>query len=224
MNDPIWQFSLQATHALIWGGTLGIAMLLCVRAVKLRTVVYATTILTLLLVTLGAYVRLTDAGLGCPDWPGCYGKLSPAHAEMEISDVHSVAPAGPVSQPKAWREMLHRYLASLVGAMVLAIVIQVFMKRRRVELDESDPGRAIGLPLALLGIVILQGLFGKWTVTLLLKPAVVTMHACFACEVQLFRRVVFVGRVDDQTRCLAMIMAASAMMATSRAPARRRSP
>ena len=99
MNDPIWQFSLQATHALIWGGTLGIAMLLCVRAVKLRTVVYTTTILTLVLVTLGAYVRLTDAGLGCPDWPGCYGKLSPVHAEAEILDVHSAAPEGPVSHP-----------------------------------------------------------------------------------------------------------------------------
>ena len=176
MDDPIWQFSLQTTHALVWGGILGIAMLLCVRAVKLRTVVYATTIVTLLLVTLGAYVRLTDAGLGCPDWPGCYGKLSPAHAEAQISDVNRVAPAGPVSQPKAWREMLHRYVASLVGAMVLAMVIQVFIMRRRGDLDENDPGRAIGLPLALLGFVILQGLFGKWTVTLLLKPAVVTMH------------------------------------------------
>ena len=176
MDDPIWQFSLQTTHALVWGGILGIAMLLCVRAVKLRTVVYATTIVTLLLVTLGAYVRLTDAGLGCPDWPGCYGKLSPAHAEAQISDVNRVAPAGPVSQLKAWREMLHRYVASLVGAMVLAMVIQVFIMRRRGDLDENDPGRAIGLPLALLGFVILQGLFGKWTVTLLLKPAVVTMH------------------------------------------------
>jgi cytochrome c oxidase assembly protein subunit 15 len=176
MNDPIWQFSLQTTHALVWGGTLGIAVLLCVRAVNLRTVVYATTIVTLVLVTLGAYVRLTDAGLGCPDWPGCYGQLSPAHAEEEISDVHKDAPAGPVSAPKAWKEMLHRYVASLVGAMVLAIVIQVFMRRRRDELDESDPGRAIGLPLVLLGTVILQGLFGKWTVTLLLKPAVVTLH------------------------------------------------
>ena len=67
MNDPIWQFSLQATHALVWGGTLGIAMILCVRAVQLRTVVYVATLVTLLLVTLGAYVRLTDAGLGCPD-------------------------------------------------------------------------------------------------------------------------------------------------------------
>ena len=163
-------------RTLVWGGTLGIAMILCVRAVQLRTVVYVATLVTLLLVTLGAYVRLTDAGLGCPDWPGCYGKLSPLHAEAEISDVHSDAPAGPVSQPKAWKEMVHRYVASLVGAMVLAILIQIFLKRRRGGLDEEDPGRAIGLPLALLGFVILQGLFGKWTVTLLLKPAIVTMH------------------------------------------------
>jgi cytochrome c oxidase assembly protein subunit 15 len=176
MNDPIWQFSLQATHALVWIGTLGFAMILCVRNIELRRVVYVTTLLTLVLVTFGAYVRLTDAGLGCPDWPGCYGKLSPLHAEAQISDVHSAAPAGPVSQPKAWSEMLHRYLASLVGAMILAIVIRTILNRRRSELDENDPGRAAGLPFALLGFVILQGLFGKWTVTLLLKPAVVTLH------------------------------------------------
>ncbi len=176
MDDPIWQFSLQATHALVWGGTLGIATLLCAGWFKLRTVVYATTLVTLFLVTLGAYVRLTDAGLGCPDWPGCYGKLSPLHAEAEISDMHTLAPAGPVSQPKAWREMLHRYVASMVGAMVLAILIQVLLKRRRAGRDEDDTTRAIGLPLALLGFVILQGLFGKWTVTLLLLPAVVTTH------------------------------------------------
>jgi len=176
MSDPIWQFSLQTVHALIWGGTLFISLIVCVRAVGFSKLVYATTLLTFVLVALGAYVRLTDAGLGCPDWPGCYGKLSPFHAETEIDDAQQLSPAGPVSATKAWNEMLHRYLASLVGAMIVAIVVQVFLKRRRSQSDSSDPGKAIGLPLLLLGFVILQGLFGKWTVTLLLKPAIVTLH------------------------------------------------
>lgn len=176
MADPIWQFSLQTVHALAWGGTLFVALIVCVRTVGFRKLVYATTLLTFILVALGAYVRLTDAGLGCPDWPGCYGKLSPFHAETEIDDAQRLSPAGPVSATKAWNEMLHRYLASLVGAMILAIVVQVLLNRRRSRRDPDDPEQAIGLPILLLGFVVLQGLFGKWTVTLLLKPVIVTLH------------------------------------------------
>lgn len=176
MGDSIWQFSLQSAHALLWGGTLALVVLLCVRAFTLRTLVFATTFVTFLLIALGAYVRLTGAGLGCPDWPGCYGKLSPMHAEAEILDATRLSPSGPVSPPKAWTEMLHRYVASMVGAMVLAILIQVVLIRARGARGHSDPQRATGLPLALLGVVVLQGLFGKWTVTLLLRPVIVTMH------------------------------------------------
>ncbi len=173
MTDPIWQFSLQTVHALIWGGTLAAVLFVCIRTVNFRKLVYATTLLTFVLVALGAYVRLTDAGLGCPDWPGCYGKLSPFHAEAEIHDAQRLSPTGPVSATKAWNEMLHRYLASLVGAMIVAIVVQAFLSRRQ---SKPDPERAIGLPLLLLAFVLMQGLFGKWTVTLLLKPAIVTLH------------------------------------------------
>lgn len=176
MPDPIWQFSLQAVHALVWFGTLVIALFLCVRAIGLRKLVYATTLLTLVLVSLGAYVRLTDAGLGCPDWPGCYGKLSPFHAEAEIAGAQAVSPSGPVSVPKAWKEMLHRYLASLVGAMIVAIVLKVLYARKGARRDREEPDLSLGLPVLLLGFVVLQGLFGKWTVTLLLKPAIVTLH------------------------------------------------
>ena len=176
MSDPIWQFSLQTVHALVWVGTLVVALFACVRYVDLRKLVYATTLLTFFLVALGAYVRLTDAGLGCPDWPGCYGKLTPFHAEAEISGAERLAPAGPVSKPKAWKEMLHRYVASLVGAMILAVVLKVFAMRRRVRREHEQPDLSLGLPLLLLGLVVLQGLFGKWTVTLLLKPAIVTLH------------------------------------------------
>ncbi|MGH8630331.1 MAG: COX15/CtaA family protein [Burkholderiales bacterium] len=176
MRDPIWQFSLQSLHALAWGGLLLLALYFCVRLLSLRTLVIATAVCTFCLIVLGAYVRLTDAGLGCPDWPGCYGQLTPLHAEQHIRSAEAAAPAGPVSVPKAWREMLHRYAASLVGAMILAILLQGLINRRRQRIDPDDPAQAIALPLLLVGVVILQGLIGKWTVTLLLKPAIVTLH------------------------------------------------
>ncbi len=172
--SAIWQFSLDSLHALAWGGPLLIALIACARFVPLRTLVVSTTVLTLILVMLGAYVRLTNAGLGCPDWPGCYGKLSPALAAEQIEAAQTQAPAGPVSLPKAWKEMAHRYFASLVGVMILAIAWQALRGRRRGGYSERKT--AIGLPLALVLLVVLQGLFGKWTVTLLLKPVIVTLH------------------------------------------------
>jgi cytochrome c oxidase assembly protein subunit 15 len=172
--SAIWQFSLDSLHALAWGGPLLIVLVVCARFVPLRTLVVSTTVLTLTLVMLGAYVRLTNAGLGCPDWPGCYGKLSPTLAAEEIEAAQADAPAGPVSLPKAWNEMVHRYLASLVGVMILAIAWQALRSRRRG--GYSEPKTAIGLPFALVLLVVLQGLFGKWTVTLLLRPVIVTLH------------------------------------------------
>lgn len=136
-----------------------------------RRLVTLTIVLTLCLVMLGAWVRLTDAGLGCPDWPGCYGKLSPVHASEQIAQAvaEQGGEHGPVSMGKAWREMLHRYLASTLGLLI--IVIAGLATRWRAALRQSP-----ALPWALVGLVILQGLFGKWTVTLLLKPAIVTGH------------------------------------------------
>ena len=136
-----------------------------------RRIVTTSVVLTLCLVMLGAWVRLTDAGLGCPDWPGCYGKLSPAHASEQIGQAvaEQGGEHGPVSMGKAWREMVHRYLASALGLLI--IVIAVLATRWRAALRQSPV-----LPWALVGLVILQGLFGKWTVTLLLKPAIVTGH------------------------------------------------
>ncbi|MEX0958068.1 MAG: COX15/CtaA family protein [Burkholderiales bacterium] len=175
-ENAIWQFSLDALHLAGWLIPLLLVLYGGVRWLGLRALVVVTTLATLLLVSLGAYVRLTDAGLGCPDWPGCYGKLSPIHAAEEIRNAEQAAPLGPVSAPKAWNEMLHRYLATLVGALILAIAIRALLRRRALGADSGRPETAIGLPLALVFAVILQGLFGKWTVTLLLKPAIVTLH------------------------------------------------
>ena len=177
MNNPaLWQFSLNVVHAALWGASLLLALMACLRYVPARSLAIATLAATVVLVMLGAYVRLTNAGLGCPDWPGCYGKISPTHAAAQIEAAQTAAPDGPVSLSKAWREMGHRYLASFVGVMILALAIKALYRRHKKRLDHADPAAKIGLPLLLLLVVVLQGLFGKWTVTLLLKPAIVTLH------------------------------------------------
>jgi len=118
-------------------------------------------------VVVGAYVRLSDAGLGCPDWPGCYGKLTPAQAVRDIARTVQAQGGehGPVSLDKAWKEMGHRYLAGTLGLLILAIAVLACMRR------ESRL-----LAAATLAVVVLQATLGMWTVTLLLKPAIVTAH------------------------------------------------
>lgn len=135
----------------------------------LRRLAAFALLLTLVVVVFGAYVRLSDAGLGCPDWPGCYGKVTPAHAAEHILDAQAIRPDGPVSLPKAWKEMIHRYLAASLGLLIVAIAVLCWRRRK-------EAGAGAGLALALVGVVVFQGLLGKWTVTLLLKPAIVTGH------------------------------------------------
>lgn len=126
-------------------------------------------VLTAVVVVFGAYVRLADAGLGCPDWPGCYGQLSPHHASGDILGAQAADPHGPVTLPKAWKEMIHRYLAASLGVLILGIAVLAWRLR-------AHRGSAPGVATLLVGVVIFQGLLGKWTVTLLLKPAIVTAH------------------------------------------------
>ena len=132
-----------------------------------RALVLATALLAFAVIGLGAYVRLSDAGLGCPDWPGCYGQLSPHHAAGAIAEAQARWPEGPVSPAKAWKEMVHRYLAGLLG---LAIAVIAALAWRR------GPGADRRLALALAGLVLLQGLLGMWTVTLALMPVIVSAH------------------------------------------------
>src|SRR5690554_4687486 len=97
---------------------------------RYRKLVYLTWFLTLDLIMFGAFVRLTDSGLGCPDWPGCYGKLSPIGASQHIADAYAAMPYGAVSVPKAWIEMIHRYVGSLLGLMIIAIVYLAWRHRK----------------------------------------------------------------------------------------------
>lgn len=132
-----------------------------------RPLLLFTTGLAFAVILLGAYVRLSDAGLGCPDWPGCYGQISPWHAGEQIADAHSADPLGPVSHAKAWKEMLHRYLAGGLGLLILAIAVLAWRR--------LPPARRI-LPGLLLALVVFQALLGMWTVTQQLKPMIVAAH------------------------------------------------
>lgn len=134
-----------------------------------RNLILATLVLALGVVSLGAYVRLSDAGLGCPDWPGCYGKVTPHHAADAINAELAERPDGPVSHAKAWKEMLHRYFAGTLGLLVLGIALLAWR-------GQGASGAGSRLPTLLLGLVVFQALLGMWTVTQLLKPLVVTAH------------------------------------------------
>ncbi|MDY0057154.1 MAG: COX15/CtaA family protein [Methyloversatilis sp.] len=134
-----------------------------------RTLLLATIAMTFALIVLGAYVRLSDAGLGCPDWPGCYGHATVIHASEHISAAQEANPDGPVTFAKAWKEMIHRYFAGIVGLFILAIAALAWRHRR-------EAGASPVLATVLVGVLFLQAMFGKWTVTMLLKPAIVTGH------------------------------------------------
>lgn len=136
-----------------------------------RTLVFVTACLTFIVVVVGAYVRLSDAGLGCPDWPGCYGNLSPANAQKHIEQAvrDQGGTHGPVSLPKAWKEMGHRYLAGALGLLILAVAVIAWVRRRAI-------GQSPWLPTLIVLVVAVQATLGKWTVTMLLKPAIVTAH------------------------------------------------
>ncbi len=136
---------------------------------RLAALTTLTLFLTFDLVVFGAFTRLSDSGLGCPDWPGCYGAASPLGAHDEIHAAQAALPSGPVTWNKAWIEMVHRYLAMTVGALILVTAAASWRERRRLPFSPWWP------TLTLVWVIV-QGLFGKYTVTLKLYPAVVTLH------------------------------------------------
>jgi len=135
-----------------------------------KALTLATLFLTLDLVVFGAFTRLTDSGLGCPDWPGCYGHQSPVGARTLIEQAQAVLPTGPVTHGKAWIEMTHRYLAAAVGALITILMVAAWWGRR--QAGSLSPW----WPTLTFVWVCAQGAFGAFTVTLKLYPLVVTGH------------------------------------------------
>ncbi|MYD46727.1 MAG: heme A synthase [Gammaproteobacteria bacterium] len=131
----------------------------------LKLLVCVSICVAFVVVVLGAYTRLVDAGLGCPDWPGCYGQLVVPSTAEEIAAAEALFPETPVDQAKAWTEMVHRYFATGLGILVIGIVVLAWYYKA-----------SLRFPLVLLALVILQGAFGAWTVTLKLWPQVVVAH------------------------------------------------
>lgn len=140
---------------------------------RFRQLVWITAFLTLDLIMFGGFTRLTDSGLGCPDWPGCYGLATPFHASEAIRAAEALMPTGPVTMVKAWIEMLHRYFAMAVGVLLMTITFLAW--RKRDELRQSP-----WLATALLVLVCVQGAFGAWTVTMKLQPIIVGIHLMLA--------------------------------------------
>lgn len=132
--------------------------------------------LTFDLVLFGAFTRLTDSGLGCPDWPGCYGHSSPLGAHQSIQSAQDILPSGPVTHSKAWIEMIHRYLATSVGTLLVVLCALAWLHRHRNRQLGRSPAYSPWLPSISLVWVCTVGLFGALTVTLKLQPAIVTLH------------------------------------------------
>jgi cytochrome c oxidase assembly protein subunit 15 len=143
---------------------------------KAQALTVLTLFLTFDLLLFGAFTRLTDSGLGCPDWPGCYGHSSPLGAQAHIAAAQQAMPTGPVTHDKAWVEMLHRYLATAVGGLILVLAVmawwQAWQDRKAGRVPVVNPW----WPTLTLGWVCLQGAFGALTVTMKLFPAIVTLH------------------------------------------------
>ena len=135
-----------------------------------------TLFLTFDLIVFGAFTRLTDSGLGCPDWPGCYGNASPVGANAPIAAAQSAMPDGPVTQGKAWVEMIHRYLATTVGALITVLTVSAWIGRFRAGRSVQAKALSPWWPTVTLVWVCLQGAFGALTVTMKLFPAIVMLH------------------------------------------------
>lgn len=178
MTDSLYNFS-PALHLLITGALVALLPMSWVwlrnpqasttRRVQALTVI--TLFITFDLVLFGAFTRLTDSGLGCPDWPGCYGHASPMGAQTAIAAEQMQMPEGPVTHSKAWIEMIHRYMAMAVGGLILTLTAFACLRRWR-----GDTSVSLLWPSFTLLWVCVQGAFGALTVTMKLFPLIVTLH------------------------------------------------
>jgi cytochrome c oxidase assembly protein subunit 15 len=170
-----WQLMIQlGAIALLLGSAPLMYMAYKGNLQNLKQFVWALVFFTFDLILFGAFTRLTDSGLGCPDWPGCYGHSNPLSAMNLIQEAQTQMPFGPVTVSKAWIEMLHRYFASGVGFLILTLTLLAWKKR------DVFGKKFFVYSLGLLILVCLQGAFGAFTVTLRLQPLIVSLHLMFA--------------------------------------------
>ncbi len=142
---------------------------------RYRKLAWVIVFFTFDLIVFGGFTRLTDSGLGCPDWPGCYGEANPFLAHEHIAAAEALMPTGPVTKVKAWIEMIHRFLAMGIGFLIIGLMIASWVQWRRAKGRAASPW----LPTLLFVWVLVQGAFGAWTVTLKLQPVIVTLHLLF---------------------------------------------
>ena len=138
------------------------------RTLFVKLAMFATA-LAIVVVILGAYTRLSDAGLGCPDWPGCYGHMDVPKEHHEVTAANEAYPDRPVEAHKAWKEMVHRYFAGALGLLILTMAFLAWRNRQHGH-------QLVFLPILLVAIVIFQALLGMWTVTIKLNPTIVMSH------------------------------------------------
>jgi cytochrome c oxidase assembly protein subunit 15 len=159
---------------LLIGAAIGAVLLLLLwwkfKKFSFHRLVLLTLFFTFDLILFGAFTRLTDSGLGCPDWPGCYGVSNPIAALAQIREAESLMPTGPVTLSKAWIEMLHRYFAMGVGFLIIIMVVWSWIKKQVIGANIAKTS------IGILILVCVQGAFGAWTVTLKLQPLIVTIH------------------------------------------------
>lgn len=166
---------------------------------KYRKLAWVIAFFTFDLIVFGGFTRLTDSGLGCPDWPGCYGEANPFLAHEHIAAAEALMPTGPVTKVKAWIEMIHRFLAMGIGFLIIGLMTASWLEWRRARGDRgaggTRPAHGPALPTLLFLWVCVQGAFGAWTVTLKLQPVIVTLHLLFGMT--LLALAVWLGGRED---------------------------
>jgi cytochrome c oxidase assembly protein subunit 15 len=162
---------------------------------KYRKLAWVIAFFTFDLIVFGGFTRLTDSGLGCPDWPGCYGEANPFLAHEHIAAAEALMPTGPVTKVKAWIEMIHRFLAMGIGFLIIGLMVASWLEWRRARARGTQPAHGPLLPTVLFLWVCVQGAFGAWTVTLKLQPIIVTLHLLFGLT--LLALAVWLGGRED---------------------------
>jgi len=165
---------------------------------KYRKLAWTIAFFTFDLIVFGGFTRLTDSGLGCPDWPGCYGEANPFLAHEHIAAAEALMPTGPVTKVKAWIEMIHRFLAMGIGFLIIGLMVASWLEWRRARAQGTRPAHGPALPTVLFLWVCVQGAFGAWTVTLKLQPVIVTMHLLLGLT--LLALAVWLGGREDYAR------------------------